>query len=356
MKQTSSSGKLREEVARRTQLAADALLQNDVKAAKENIEWIQTAAALVDKNPGKSSQIKWAIGIGLVSVLLIGLSFSIRTLHTNIAVDLVASSVHFKINQEWVLRNRFSPAKLTITNLREVSARGANMHVAAEQPFALTLQGSQVHINQLVFSPRADITIQLRDSSQHFLVKKDSLVTDVQVSRAHITTDGDPLLDTLVRFDIPELFTIRSFLSVAIPIEIQLKDTTDWVFRDIGISEIDFLEEITPGSGQFVSTIRSGNVKILETDKDTKLEEGDWLVLEELQNRRIQMAKSGSHLRIHIEGEVARARAGSRLFEKTLNPTLLEYLYHAKSLAFFWSAVVFSCSLLWSVRNTLFVS
>jgi len=93
---------------------------------------------------------------------------------------------------------------------------------------------------------------------------------------------------------------------------------------------------------------------VLETDKETILQKGDWLLLDNLKNRRLQITKSSSGLRIHIEGEVSKANSGSELFEKQLNPSIIEYLYYAKSFAFFWSAIVFLFSFIWSLRNTIF--
>lgn len=350
-----SIGELHKEIQRRIKIASDSLLENDIPTAKENIEWVQIAKDIIEQSKKKPTKVKWAIIVGIVSVLLIGLGFSIRIPTTNLSVDIVTRSVSFKLEKEWVLNNRFSLSELTITNLREVSVRGPNIHLIQEQPFTINLKGENIIIDKFVFSSNAEITIRFLNNTYAFIVKNDTLVTDVQVGKAQVTIDNS-LLDTAVNFEIPELFHIKSFPSVTIPIDILLIDTATWRFRDMWISDINFLEETTPGSGQFISAIRSGQVKVLEIDKVMQLEEGDWLILENLKNRRIQLRKSELGLVLHMEGEVSQAKGGSELFEKNLNPTLIEYLYYAKTVGFFWSAIVFMCSFIWSLRNTLFSS
>lgn len=353
MKRDFSILKLQEEINKRIKITSDALLKNDKAKARENIEWIEIATNLSAKIKKRPNKVKWAIIVGLVSVFLMGLGLTLRIPKTNISADIETKSVSLKLKKEWILDNRFSVSELNITNLKEVYAAGANIKITKEQPFNMNLKGNNILIDKIVFSPNADITIQLQNNLSNFIIKNDTLITGVQVTEAHLNIDGGQV-DTILNFEIPEIFNIKSFPSVAVPIDIMFVDTANWSFRDVSISEINFLEESVPGSGKFISSITSGNVKILEIDKDTKLEEGDWLLLENLKNRRIQIAKTISGLKIHVEGEVSKASAGSELFGKKLNPTIIEYLYYAKSFAFFWSSIVFLCSMIWSLKNTIF--
>lgn len=354
MKKDTSLLKLRQEINKRLKTATDSLLHDDKTRAKENIEWIELATTLAGKAESKSDKRRMPVIIGLISIFLIGLGLILKIPKTNIAIDVVAKNVVLKLKKEWLINNRFSSPEITIDNLKEVYSPGAGIKVVRNQPFSIDLKGEDIAMNGFRLSPDAEFAIQLQDSIQYFKIKNDSLVTDIQVSKAHININ-DGQVDTDLNFEIPQLFNIRSFKSVAVPVSIMLSDTSGWSFRDISISGIDFLEESSQGSGKFVSSIISANVKILETDKETRLEEGDWLLLKKLQNRRIQITKSNSVLKIHIEGEVAKIRAGSELFEKNLKPTIIEYLYYTKSFAFFWSCIVFIWSLLWSFKNTLFI-
>lgn len=347
--------KLQNEIDKRIKIASDSLLVNDTTTAKEHMDWVITATDIINKSKKKPNKLKWAIAVGLATVFLIGLGLAIRIPETNISVDVIAKSVSFHINKAWVLNNRFYPSELNVTNLEEVNAAGINIKITKKQPFDFNLKGPGIVADKLEFSTNAEITIRLQDTSQNFIIKNDTFVTDIQVKKARLNIDNG-LLDTAVDFEIPEIFKIRSSPSVAIPIDIMLADTAGWSFKDIRIADINFLEESNPGSGKFISSILSGNIKVLETEEDTRLEEGDWLNLENLKSRRSQITKSGSHLIIHIEGEVSEARAGSELFEKKLNPSLLEYLYYAKSFAFFWSVIVFIFSLTWSIKNTIFTN
>lgn len=354
MKKDTTLFKLKQEINKRLKIATDSLLHDDKAKAKENIEWVDIATTLSDKAEKKSDKRKIPILIGLISIFLIGLGLILKIPKANIVVDIVTKNVALKLNKEWLISNRFSSPEVTIDNLKEVSSPGMNIEVKKDKPFSIDLKGKDIVVNNFRLSPGTEFLIQLQDSLQYFKIKNGSLTTAIQAGTARVNIN-DGQIDTNLNVRIPQLFTIKSFQSVAVPISIMLRDTSQWKFRDISISGIDFLEESPPGSGKFISSIISGNVKVLETDKETRLEEGDWLLLKKLQNRRIQITKSDSNLKIHFEGEVSNVRAGSELFEKNLKPTIIEYLYYAKSFAFFWSCVVFIWSLLWGFKNTLFI-
>lgn len=353
MNKDDSFQKLQYEINNRIKVAADSLLRNDKNSAKENIEWIELATNLVDKTRKRPNKVKLPLIIGLFSILLIGLGLIIRVPKTKISVDVITDNVSFIVKKQSTINNRFSSSALSISNLKEVSWPGANIHITNEQPFALELKGQDITIDKFDLDSNAELTIRLENNLQNFIIKNSSLVIDIQAGKAHLNIN-DGQLDTMLNSEIPQLFKVGSFKSRTMPVKLVLSDTGRWRIRDILISDIHFLEESLPGSGKFISSITSGSIKLLEIEKEVKLEEGDWLVLEDLNISRIHFTKSGSDLKIHIEGDVDRASAGSELFEKNLNPTIIEYLYYAKSFAFFWSCIIFIWSLLWSFKNTLF--
>ena len=55
-----------------------------------------------------------------------------------------------------------------------------------------------------------------------------------------------------------------------------------------------------------------------------------------------------------FEGKVRSASTGPSGFERELQPSLLEYLYHQQRLGFFWAAVSFLWGVLWSARTLIF--
>lgn len=352
MKSDDSLNQLQHEINRRVKIAAHSLLNNDTVAASENIEWLKLATPLIDKYEKKPGNIQLSLIIVLISVLLIGLGLTIRVPKAKISVNVMTQNAGFTLKKRWVLNNRFSSSELNISNLKEVSWAGANMNVKSEQPFTFELKGRDIVLDQFALDSNSELTIQLQDGMQHFSIKNDSIVTDIQVGKASININ-DGQLDTTLDSEIPQIFKVKSFKSRGMPVDIMLSDTGRWSIRDILISDINFLQESFPGSGKFLSSIASGSVKILETDKEVKLEEGDWLLFEDLNISRFQISKAGSELKIHMEGEVSNASTGSELFVKNLNPTIIEYLYYAKSFAFFWSSMIFMWSLLWSFKNTI---
>lgn len=353
MRNDDSLRKLERQINERIKIAYDALLKNDKTTALENIEWVKTASIVIGKLKKKPNNIRAGIIVGLISVFLIGLGLTLKMPAMNVSIDIITKSVTLKLKKDWITSTRFSVSQLSISNLKEVSAPGANIKVTNSQPFDMELKGDNIVLDKFGLSSNSEITIQTENNNQAFLIKNDRLSTDVQVGKANLHINNAQV-DTALNFEVPETFKIKSFPSVAIPISIMFTDTTDWRFRDMLISNITFLEESLPGSGKFVSSIVSGTLKILEIDKEIALEEGDWLLLENLANRRLEITKSNSELKIHVEGIIAKAKAGSELFEKELNPSILEYLYYTKFMAFFWSCVVFIFTLIWSIKNALF--
>jgi len=247
MKDEYSILKLKEEISKRTKLANDALLNNDIATAKENMAWVKTADNVISKTRN-TSKVKWASITGLVSILLIGLGFIIHIPLINITADIETKTVHFRLKNEWALQNRFSIPELNITNLNVVNAAGANIKVTKDQPFNLHIIGNGIVLDKLMFSAGADITIQLEDSTQDLIIKNDTLITSIQIGKAQINI-GDGLLDTMVSFEIPETFNVQCFPAMATPTDITLADTANWNFRDMEISIIDFLEESVPAAG-----------------------------------------------------------------------------------------------------------
>jgi len=353
MKEDPSLYKLQQEVNNRIKIATDALLHDDQETARKNLQWVDLSNSILDKYKKRPDNRKLSIIIALASIFLIGIGLTVRLPKTNVSVDLISKSVTLKLKNDWTIDNRFSTSQLNINNVKEIHGAGSNINIINEEPFNIDVKGSNIIIDKFPLSANSEITIGLQNDVQSLTIKNDSLLTDIQIGKAAININ-DGQLDTIVNYEVPEIFNLQSFPSPAIPVTLTFTDTSSWSFNGMSLSEINFLEESPAGSGKFSSSILSGKVKILETDQEFSLEKADWLHLTKLQNRKIQLTKSGSLLRIHLEGQVSEVRSGSELFEKVLNPSIVEYLYFAKAFAFFWSCIVFMWSLIWSIKNSLF--
>lgn len=350
MKDEFSINKLQKEIKRRIKQASDALLNDDKKTAQENLDWVNISDKLIDEYKKKPNKVKLSIIIGLATVLLIGLGLAIKIPKTNISLDAAITSVTLTLNSAWTIENRFSFSELNIDNLKEVDATFKKIEHSA--PFDMDLKGNRITMDNIALSPKSIITIQIEDSNQNFILKQDSLDAQIQISKAHVSINDE--FDTDVNYEIPEILNIKSFPSIATPITISFSDTNNWSFMNIPVSEINFQEETPPGSGKFNSTILSGKIKILEIGKEYPLEEGDWLSLKHLECKRIKISKIKNLIKIHIEGRVDKVSTRTGLFEQNLKPSIAEYLYYAKTFAFFWSCIIFMWSLLWSLKNSIF--
>lgn len=353
MKDDSTLAKLQEEANRRLKLAKEALLNDDKDTARNNIEWVNLSSSIIEKYSKKPDVRKLSIIIGLATIMLIGAGLVIKIPKTNVSIDLTTSSVSMKLKKDWTISNRFVPTYLSISNVREIYGAGAGVNIKNGEPFGVGFTGKGISVSELGFPVDTEISILIKDTIQNLIIKNAALNTDVQVGKARMDiNDGQE--ERLFDYQIPEIITVKTFSSVAVPVIVSISDTSSWSFRGMSVSDINFLEESPVGSGKFTSSIISGKIKILETEQEYALDEADWLHLAAIENRKMQLSKSGKVLKLHLEGQVSEVRAGSELFEKTLNPSVAEYMYYAKSFAFFWSCVVFIWSMIWSVKNSVF--
>ena len=84
-----------------------------------------------------------------------------------------------------------------------------------------------------------------------------------------------------------------------------------------------------------------------------KLERGDRLSLKEAEGR-VSELRVANGVQMRFAGTAKSVRIGFLDSEHDFTPTVLEYLYHHKNLAFFVSAVTLIWGILWGMKNTLF--
>ena len=103
------------------------------------------------------------------------------------------------------------------------------------------------------------------------------------------------------------------------------------------------------------SGLKSGTARFNDTAWPVlELREGDFLSMRPAATAILDAKGAKGVIHMTVNGAVSALRVGDSATSTELAPSYLEYLYNKKSLAFFWSAIVFLWGLIWSVRNTIF--
>jgi hypothetical protein len=130
------------------------------------------------------------------------------------------------------------------------------------------------------------------------------------------------------------------------------KGTID--LRDLHVKELAFAKENADPEAPFQSGIVSGNVTMLSTGEQIKLERGSRLRLVDAEGIVSQLAIGPDGVVFSFEGKVRSALLGPPGFDHELKPSWLDYFFRQQRLYFFWGAVSFLWALLWSGRTLLF--
>jgi len=293
------------------------------------------------------SSVLWALIIGGLCVALVTVSFVFRIPAANVSMEITAETIEMTLKSAYTIENNLVVKDLGISNVMSFDMISANLP-QWNKPAFLKIEGNELIINKLAFSDSATVTLSQTQNRVSISVKNDTLQTEITCAKANY--EIDTLKRSINIADGTEQITTLSAPSGVV----QFADTSSWTWNNLNISSLRFYRETQLNSGNFESSIVSGKITVLETGQEFVLQQGDWLKMSDLTNRRIQITKTKNNFRINMEGEVKGIVAGPQLFEKNLKPTIAQYFYYAKAVAFFWSIIVFLWGFLWSVKNTAF--
>ncbi len=345
--------------AQRLEEAARQLLEKgDLERAREELTWINMSSQLLASIQKPPTRFIWSVIIALICLLIAGLAWTLHIPSTQISLELFTENVNMTLNKEWSLSHPFTTDEIYINNIVSLSAPGLNLHktiVLDEYPFAIHLQGKEIIINELILKSNAGIELKLSGDKLKLFVKGSPMTGELFIKRADLLLElEEESIAKRISSEIPETISFRSTKTVGEPVLFELISKENWRLRGLHVREIGFLEEYPPGSGEFESVIHSGKVTLPETGLTKDLRKADRLILGDVKSSRFEISKADNKVKIFFEGSVAKILTGPKDGEKNLALTYLEYFYHQKRLAFFWSAVVFLWGVLWSIRNMIF--
>ncbi len=140
---------------------------------------------------------------------------------------------------------------------------------------------------------------------------------------------------------------------------LELELFEDWYLSNIPIRGISFIQssrrKSDPGEQPVESGLIHGVLQYAEIDRKREFEEGDVLDLEGLKGRlvSIHIQKKEKLITLRFEGQVKKIIRGPRGFDENITPSILEYWFYKKSVAFFATLFISLMGFLWSLRKWL---
>lgn len=350
---------LDEERKKRKSLLVQKLLNvdRDMDNIRKDLEWVNLTDQLIGSSSNKP-KLFWPILIGMICLLVIGIAWTQRIQSTQISFEIVSSNVGFQLTEDWELNKVYSLDYIYINSLDQIISPNLDIEFHRNSPndddddddeAFLEITGKEISLSQLRIRDSASLDLMLNQNKLTFEVKGKPINGKIDVTRVQIKGIKDTLID--LREDYESIEFISSKTN-SFPVKFEINTNDLWEFRDFRTSQLNFQVEYPLGSNEWESTIKSGEIRILQTGAIEKLREDDKFLLKDVQTRRLELSKTEEGIKVYFEGKVSAISAGPAGFEKNLAPTFLEYIYYQKSLAFFWSAIVFLWGFLWSFKNT----
>jgi hypothetical protein len=328
------------------------LENNDIENTKTYLEWINAANILIENNHIKTNSKFISFFIGICCILVAGFLLKFHLPRTNFIITVTANALMFELADNWEIKN-LTIGNITIDNLKKIQIVSYDIDRNVDASFELNFLGKRNSINTFEISKYSQVFMSSDLNSLYFSIKNGNLngelVTDSNAKTNVL--DISPPINIFTNWDIVKFGSANA---IERPINIEIEDTTNRLFKDFKISSIHFTKEDALHPGQFESSIISGKIKILDIDKDYLINECDNLKILKLKCQKIILKKINGIFNIEIHGNASELYCGSERFEKNLSPTLIEYIYKEQSFAFFWSVIVFVWGIIWSFKKTIF--
>jgi len=325
----------------RIQSAVDCLKNGNTEGAQSELAWIDIYSHALDSARRRTRWRLWFFGA--ICLAIFGIVCALPFPRTQLTLDMETETLTLTLKEDWASRYRFVTDEIFINNLLEVRASGFGLPddvYRDTEGFAAELKGESFEIGELVFMADAKIEMNVEGDKLRFFVKDSPIGGDISVQKANFTEIGDNILDAPLRFEPPETVRFRSDKKIFEPVRCEFVPKSYWEFRGLQVREMGFLEEYPPGTGRFESVINGGGKLILpQIGFGKELREGDNLILEGVESRRLDISKGKKGIKIYFEGSVKGVHAGPQGFENDFTVRFLEWVYHQKPLAIVWTAV-----------------
>jgi hypothetical protein len=346
---------LKEESKRRLRNSIELLFEGKITKVKENLEWINLSKEVINQEKSRM-RYYWALIVGAIFILLLGISYTLPVRKTNVSIELAVDGVRFSLKDKWQSKNIFTANSFFVDHLINTSSDFEPDFYTSSEPFSMSLNGRDIELTNLHLDKDSEMELQAQKNQLKIYVRNTQFSGTFSIRKGEIVIDGKKLnldLDS----DLPPSnyeFETNLISKTSDPCLLDLQKNISWEFTELIVNSMQFSEEFPPGSGKTISTIKSGEIFLHEANAQLTLRENERLEIDISKQCRLKLEGEKDLIKITFEGKVSRLHGGPEGIEKNLKPTYLDYIYNHQRLAFFWSAIVFIIGFLWSIRNTLF--
>jgi hypothetical protein len=221
----------------------------------------------------------------------------------------------------------------------------------------LEVSNGNFSLKHLELQPNAEISIKKGDQTLNINSWNAAMLGQLELFGRPAVDAGRSLehAEKLsgANFDIPGIVTFYHDAG-RMPAGLRVTAHSGLELAELPVKDISFAREAVDSDTSFRSGIIKGKMTIPSSGEELQLDPGTRLRLNLVDGIVSKMTIGSEGVTLAFEGKVTSAFTGSPGFERELEPTLLEWLYHQQRLGFFWTVVTFLWGVLWSARTLFF--
>jgi hypothetical protein len=221
----------------------------------------------------------------------------------------------------------------------------------------LEVSNGDFSLKRLELQPNAEISIKKGEQTLSINSWNAPMLGQLELFGKPVVDAGRSLEQTeklsAANFEIPGIVTFYHDTG-RMPSVLRIAPHTALELADLPIQGISFAREAVDSDTSFRSGIIKGKLTIPSTGEELQLDSGTRLRLNLAEGILSKLTIGSDGVTLAFQGKVTSAFTGPPGFERELEPTLLEWLYHQQRLGFFWTVVTFLWGVLWSARTLFF--
>ena len=340
------------------------LLDGDAASSlRPEIEEIDAYSRLITARP-PARKSHWALPavVAFVCIAAAGILWSLKIPRTNISMTVDTNSMSATLAKPWRIDDAFHSPLMHFERLSSIQA--PNLGLAIDQGAGdawFELNGGQIDLQSLEVDKGTIVEFNAgRDEVEIYasggrLTGRVTVMGNVRVTAG--PRAGETSVNSPYQIDIPETVEFAVNRPQSVPTQLTVHSPKPWPLGRPQATSLSFAREELKGAGErwLTSGLKSGTARFTDTAWPAlDLREGDLLTMHPTKSAVLDARGADGVIHMTVNGAVSGFRVGDSTTGSELAPSYLEYLYNKKSLAFFWSAIVFLWGFIWSVRNTIF--
>lgn len=337
---------------------------DDASSLRPELEEIEAYSRLISVRPPATKKRHWTLpaGVALICVAAAGTLWSLKIPSTSVSMEVDSDSMSATLAKPWRIDDAFHSPLMHFERLSTIQA--PNLGLAIDQGAGdawFELNGGHIDLQTLEIDKGAQVEFNADADELEIYASGARLTGRITVTGNVKVTAGPRAGETTVngsyQIDIPETVEFAVSRPQTVPTQLTVHSPKPWSLGRPQATSLSFAREEIKGAGErwFTSGLRKGTARFADTSWPVlELREGDLLAMHPEKSAVLDARGADGVIHMTVNGAVSGFRVGDSTTGTELAPSWLEYLYNKKSLAFFWSAIVFLWGFIWSVRNTIF--